>query len=48
MLKKALFAIVGFAAASVLAQGTGYPDADIVTELWQQPDLSFGLYSGYL
>lgn len=46
MLKKVI-AIVGFAAAAVSAQ-SGYPDADIVTELWQQPDLSFGLYSGYL
>lgn len=46
MLKNVL-AIVGFAAA-VSAQSTGYPTEDQVKELWQQPDLSFGLYSGYL
>ena len=44
MLNKVL-AIVGFAAA-VSAQG--YPAGDLVTELWQQPDVSYGLYSGYL
>jgi len=46
MLKKVLLAVAGFASAA-LAQ-TGYPDADLVKELWQQPDISFGLYSGYL
>lgn len=46
MLKKVL-AIVGFAAA-VSAQTPGYPAEDRVPELWQQPDLSFGFYSGYL
>ena len=46
MLKK-LLAIVGFAAVAS-AQGTGFPEEDRVKELWQQPDLSFGFYSGYL
>jgi carboxypeptidase C (cathepsin A) len=46
MLKKVL-AIVGFAAIASAAP-PGYPAADEVTELWQMPDLKFGLYSGYL
>jgi carboxypeptidase C (cathepsin A) len=46
MLKK-LLAIVGFAAVAS-TQGTGFPEEDRVNELWQQPDLSFGFYSGYL
>lgn len=44
MLKK-IISVVGFAA---LAAAQGYPEADRVTELWQQPDLSFGFFSGYL
>ena len=46
MLKK-LLAIFGFAAVAS-AQGTGFPEEDRVKELWQQPDLSFEFYSGYL
>jgi carboxypeptidase C (cathepsin A) len=44
---KKLLAIVGFAAVAS-TQGTGFPEEDRVNELWQQPDLSFGFYSGYL
>jgi len=48
MLKKVL-ALVGFAAmAQAQTPGTGFPEGDYVTELWQMPDLSFHLYSGYL
>ena len=45
MLKKVI-SLVGFAA--VVSAQAGYPAEDRVTELWQQPDLSFGFYSGYL
>ena len=45
MLKKVL-AIVGFSSMA-LAQ-SGYPTEDLVTELWQHTNLSFGMYSGYL
>jgi cathepsin A (carboxypeptidase C) len=47
MLKQVL-AIVGFAYA-VMAQ-SGYPQADEVTTLWQQPNVAqkFGMYSGYI
>jgi carboxypeptidase C (cathepsin A) len=41
----------GFALMAVLAvAGTvsALPTADKVNSLWQMPDLSFGLYSGYL
>jgi hypothetical protein len=44
MLKK-IISVVGFAA---LATAQGYPEEDRVKELWQQPDLSFGFFSGYL
>ena len=33
---------------SVLSLVSALPAADKVTELWQMPDLSFGLYSGYV
>lgn len=38
-------AVVGFASCVAAAP---YPDADKVTVLNQMPDLSFGLYSGYV
>ena len=47
MLKKVL-AIVGFAAAVSAQAPPGFPADDLVTELWQQPDVSYGLYSGYI
>jgi len=47
MLKK-LLSIAGFATALVSAQGTGFPEDDRVRELWQQPNITFGLFSGYL
>ena len=37
-------AVVGL----VFASAAPYPDADKVTQLDQMPDLSFGLYSGYV
>jgi hypothetical protein len=48
MLKKVL-AIVGFAAALINGQA-GYPEADKIKSLWQQPKVGqrFGLYSGYI
>ena len=44
---KSLLSLVGFVAV-VSAQGAGFPEEDRVNELWQQPDLSFGFYSGYV
>ena len=43
MLKAFTLAVVGLAAVA-----SAYPDADKVTQLDQMPDLSFGLYSGYV
>jgi hypothetical protein len=38
----------GFAALALLAGcASALPEADKVATLWQMPDLSFGLYSGY-
>lgn len=42
-MKAFTLAVVGLAALV-----SAYPDADKVTELDQMPDLSFGLYSGYV
>ncbi len=41
--------IAGLALMALLA-GTvsAFPDGDKVATLWQMPDLSFGLYSGYV
>ncbi len=48
MLKK-VFTIVGLAALSVSAQTpTPLPDGDLVKELAQFTNISFGLYSGYI
>ena len=38
-----ILSVVGFAALSY-----AYPTSDLVTSLDQQPDISFGLYSGYV
>jgi len=39
---------LGFAVTALLGAVSALPAADLVTSLWQMPDLSFGLYSGYL
>lgn len=40
--------IKGFAVALLLGAVAALPTADKVNTLWQMPDLSFGLYSGYV
>ena len=49
MLKKVL-AIVGFSSmlGGSMGKTLGYPAEDLVEELWQHSDISFGMYSGYL
>lgn len=42
-MKAFTLAVVGLAALA-----SAYPDADKVTSLEQMPDISFGLYSGYV
>jgi len=34
--------------AGLAAIATAFPEEDLVTSLPQMPDLSFGMYSGYL
>jgi hypothetical protein len=40
--------IVTLAVVGLVSLASAYPDADKVTTLDQMPDLSFGLYSGYI
>lgn len=43
-----MFKAITLTFVGLVALASAYPDADKVTTLDQMPDLSFGLYSGYV
>lgn len=43
-----MFKAITLTMVGLVGLASAYPDADLVTELSEMPDLTFGLYSGYV